>query len=132
MKHKINIEIDNEITQNQLKELSKTSLKQSFQKAFQIEYAVIISINKREDNMHIPYKTLWTVTISDAKQICSDLRTEGVSHFLGYFALNDIENLEHFKFIKDNGMYNDVLEDLNVVVYQSKKLSYDFPILIDL
>jgi len=130
MKHKKNLSVDNEITQNQLKELSKISLKQSFQKAFQLEHAVVIAINKREDNMHNPYKALWTVTISDAKQICSDNRTEGLSHFLGYFALNDIENLQHFKFIDDNGMYNDILRNLDVVIYQSKKLGYDYPELI--
>ena len=94
------------------------------------QYAVIIAINKREDNMHNPYKALWTVSISDAKQICSDNRTIGSSHFLVYFALNDIEKLQHFKFIDDNGMYNGVLRDLEVVIYQSKKLGYNHPELI--
>ena len=87
--------------------------------------AIIISVNKREDNMHNPYKALWVVSIEDAQKICSDNRTRGQSHFLAYFILKDIQNYNHFKFIDDNGMYNEIIKDYDIKIFQSKKMGYE-------
>ena len=91
------------------------------------EYAVIISISKREDNMHNPYKALWTVALNDAKKICNDDRTQGLGHFLAYFKFINIANYQHFKFISDNGRYNKLLKDHGIHIYQSKNLGHDNP-----
>lgn len=80
--------------------------------------AYVVTMSLDDDNMHNPYKTLFLLDIDVAKRLCSDPRTKGQNHALFYFEKRDDEEQEkHFKLIKDDGRYKEILDEILKQVY---------------
>jgi len=59
-----------------------------------------------------PLRVLWRTTREIARHICSDERTRGSSHFLGWTYARG----QAARFVRDDGRYDAVLADLGLCV----------------
>ena len=59
-----------------------------------------------------PFQTdvLWQCSRDAAIAVCSDERTKGTGHFLMWFE----DEPQRIKWVRDNGMYDDVLADIGL------------------
>lgn len=72
--------------------------------------AVIVIVNRRDDNMHQGWAVLWRgLTVEQAKAICSDPRTAGPDHFLAW--VRD-EDCVKWRWVEDDGRYDGVLAEV--------------------
>lgn len=76
----------------------------------QLAYIVIYSRKSGSYGFGDPLQVLWKAQVEDAKRICSDERTAGSAHFLGWVHCRG----QRIRWAKDSGQYDDVLRDLGL------------------
>lgn len=100
-----------------MRDRAKELMNNNAEEKEEVRLAYVCAINRRQDNMHEKVNALWIVSEDDARRICSDPRTIGPDHMLVYFLEHD--EMEHFTFIKDDGRYKTLLDDLNIVDFRN-------------
>ncbi len=77
----------------------------------------IASYNRRGSNMSGLHNVLWQCQRDVAATICSDSRTCGANHFLGFTPTNKEKVID---WLEDDGRYDAVLKDLGIVKHGNK------------
>jgi DNA-directed RNA polymerase subunit N (RpoN/RPB10) len=72
----------------------------------------IVIFNRRTDDYGFgrPLRVLWECDTGIAKAVCSDPRTAGKNHFLGWVWKGN----QRVEFVEDDGRYDKVLADLGI------------------
>jgi hypothetical protein len=67
-------------------------------------------------------KTLFRMSVGDAKKLCHDERTKGI-HFKDEWALfyDDMELVDDDEFMKDDGRFLKIIDELGLTVLKSVK-----------
>ena len=77
----------------------------------EVDDAYIVIYNRNDAyGFGRPLRVLWRTTPDAARLVCSDDRTRGADHFLGWTYVGD----QRVEFVDDDGRYDVVLSDLGL------------------